>query len=225
MDDRFKDIEAIIQRATETLQTAKHGYEDLIGKNKNRKFSGLRNLIVFGRSVTWVLQNLRSVIKEEFEHWYEPEQEKMKNDPLMRYFVSARNELEKQGKLSVATSARIHSFSTGDIGKFGPPPPGAKSFFIGDQFAGTGWEVEMPGGTEEKYYVELPAEIGEVTQHFINFPEAEAPGLKGKSVEELCEIYLSRLEMLLDGAREQFLEQKTQKIRGKRLPPYPKVIK
>lgn len=225
MSENLRDIESIIRRAEETLQTAKHGYEDLIGENKNRRFSGLRNLIVFGRSVTWVLQNLRSVIKEEFDHWYEPEQEKMKNDPLMRYFVSARNELEKQGKLSVATSARIHSFSMGDIGKFGPPPPGAKSFFMGNQFGGSGWEVEMPDGTKEKYYVELPAEIGEIKQHFINFPEVEDPELKGKSVEEFCEIYLSRLEMLLDGARERFLEQPTQKIRGKRLPPHIRVIK
>lgn len=225
MSEKFKDIEAIIKRAEETLQTAKHGYDDLIDKNKNRRFSGLRNLIVFGRSVTWVLQNLRSVIKEEFDNWYIPEQEKMKNDPLMRYFVNARNELEKQGKLSVATSVSIHSFSPGDIGKFGSPPPGAKGFFIGDQFGGTGWEVEIPGGTKEKYYVELPADIGWVKQHFINFPKTEIPELKGKSMEELCEIYLTRLEMLLVSARERFLKQPAQKIKGKRLPPYLKVIK
>jgi len=225
MNEKIKDIEAIIRRAEETLQTAKCGYEDLIGKNKNRRFSGLRNLIVFGRSVTWVLQNLRSVIKDDFDNWYEPEQEKMKNDPLMRYFINARNELEKQGKLSVATSVRIHSFSTGDLGKFGQPPPGAKSFFIGDQFGGTGWEVEMYDGTREKYYIELPAEIGEVKQKLINFPEAESPELKGKSVEELCEIYLKRLEMLLDSAKERFLGKPTQKIGGKRLPTYLKIIK
>jgi hypothetical protein len=219
-----KDIELVIRRAEETLQTARHGYEDLIGTNKNRRFSGLRNLIVFGRSVTWVLQNLRSVNKNDFEDWYVPEQEKMKNDPLMRYFINARNEIEKQGRINVSTRAKIH-FSSGDIEKFGPPPPGAKGIFIADQFGGTGWEVEMPNGTKEKYYVELPAEIGEVKQQFINFPETADPELKGKSVEELCELYLNRLEMLLDSAREQFLEQPTQKIKGKRLPPYLRVIK
>ena len=225
MEDKLKDIGSIIRRAEETLQTAKHGYDDLIGKDKNHRFSGLRNLIVFGRSVTWVLQNLRSVIKEEFDSWYEPLQEKMRNDPLMRYFVSARNELEKHGKLRVSTSAMIRSFSSADILKFGPPPPGAKAFFIGDQLGGTGWEIEMPDGTMEKFYVELPSEIGEVKQHFMNFPEAEAPELKSKSVEELCDIYLSRLEMLLYGAREKFLGQTTQRVKGKRLPSYLKIIK
>jgi hypothetical protein len=224
MSDKLKEIEAVIRRAEETLQTAKHGYDDLIGQNKKRSFTGLRNLIVFGRSVTWVLQNLRSVIGEDFDHWYLPEQEKLKNDPIMRYFVKARNELEKQGKLNVVTRAKLH-FSTEDIRKLGPPPPRAKAFFIGDQFGGSGWEVELPDGSKEKYYVELPVGMGELRQRFSNFTESGAPELNGKSVEELCEIYLERLEMLLDGAIERFLGQKTQIIKGKRLPPYLRVIK
>jgi hypothetical protein len=172
---------------------------------RNRRMSGLRNLIVFGRSVTFVLQNLRSVIPEEFDVWYGPHQEALRNDPLMRYFVEARNELEKQGKLNVATSAFIRSFSSDDIKKFGRPPVGATSFFIGDQLGGTGWEVELAGGTKEKYYVELPVSIGEVKQHFANLPLAKAPELREATVEELCQRYLEKLAQIVALARQTFL--------------------
>jgi hypothetical protein len=219
MSNQLMNIKVILQRAEETLQTARYGFEDLIGSNRERMFSGLRNLIVFGRSVTLVLQNLRSVIKDDFDRWYEPEQEKMRNDLLMRYFKNARNELEKQGKLNVGTSVRIHSFSTEDIREFGPPPLGAVGFFIGDQFGGTGWEVQMPNGTKEKYYVELPREIAEIKLQFSNFPESESPELKGKSLEELCQMYLKRLEELLNAAKERFLEQPPKKDSFKRRPP------
>jgi hypothetical protein len=205
MDEKKKEIAAILRRAEEALQTARHGYSDLTGANRDRRFTGLRNLITFGRSVTWVLQNLRSVIRAEFDQWYEAKQKQMESDPLMRYFVKARNELEKLGKLSVSTVVNIHSFAPSlDLKKFGPPPPGAVGFFVGDQCGGTGWEVAMPDGTKEKYYVELPAEIGEVKQYFANFPETREPELDGKSVEELSDIYLARLEAILIEAREHF---------------------
>jgi len=205
MDDQKTQIDQILTRAEDALRTARHGFEDLTGKDKNRRFSGLRNLIVFGRSVTWILQNLRSSLDKDFDQWYGPEQEKMRNDPLMRYFVKARNEIDKQGKLNISTSVHISSFSTGDLGRFGPPPPGAGAFFIGDSLGGTGWEVKMPNGSSEKYYVELPSDIGEVTQHFHNLPEAQNPELKDKSVEQLCEEYLRRLDQLVGQARNRFV--------------------
>lgn len=187
--------------------------------------SGLRNLITFGRSVTFVLQNLRSVVREEFDAWYEPHQESLKNDPLMRYFVEARNELEKQGKLSVATSAHIHSFSTGDIAKFGRPPIGAKGFFIGDQLGGSGWEVELADGSKEKYYVELPSSIAEVKQYFSNLPEAMAPELKGATVEDLSKRYIDRLAALVLAARTHFLGAPTQPIANMQRPSHLRRVK
>jgi hypothetical protein len=220
-------IAEILRRAEETLKTARHGLDDLVNEDKSRRFTGLRNLIVFGRSFTWVLQNLRSAIPESFDEWYKPEQEKMVMDPLMRYFIDARNELEKQGKLSVATNATIHSFSPHtDMKKFGRPPVGATSFFIGDSLGGTGWEVELADGKSEKYYVALLDSIGEVTQHFVNFPEAKAPELAGKSVDVICTLYLERLDALLERARHNFLdEQPREKIGSKQLPSYLRVVK
>ena len=225
MTDKRADIEAVLQRVDDTLETARLGLSDLLDSSRSRRMSGLRNLIAFGRSVTFVLQNLRSVVPEEFDAWYEPHQQSLKDDPLMSYFVKARNELEKQGKLSVATSTHVHSFSTGDISKFGRPPIGAKAFFIGDLFGGSGWEVELADGSKEKYYVELPSSIAEVKQHFSNLPEAMAPELKGATVEDLSQRYIQRLTTLVSIARTHFLGTPTPPEVGRQRPPHLRRVK
>ncbi|QGX40552.1 hypothetical protein [Permianibacter aggregans] len=221
-----ESIQEVIRRAEEILQTAWHGYEDLVGNNKGRRFTGLRNLIVFGRSVSFVIQNLRTPVGDKrFDTWYEKKQGEMKSDPIMKYFVSVRNEILKEGKLGISTAAHIHHFSSEVMRKLGTPPPGANSFFIGDQFGGSGWEIEMPDGATEKYYVELPASVAEVKQQFIDLPVPEDDELKSKSVEELSKYYLEKVELLLDDARSEFLGEPAKKLAGKRLPPYIKVIK
>lgn len=201
-----QEIAAALQRVNDTLETAKQGLSDLLDPSRSRRVTGLRNLIAFGRSVTFVIQNLRSIKGLDFDSWYEPYQESMKGDPLMRYFVDARNELEKQGKLNVSTSVNLN-FSTSDLQKFGRPPLGAKSFFIGDHLGGSGWEVELADGRTEKYYVELPSSMGEVKQKFMNFPIAKAPELADHSVEELCSMYITKLEELVRLAKAHFLPE------------------
>jgi hypothetical protein len=204
MTHDIAQIRAILQRVDDTLKTAWHGFEDVVATDRNRRFTGIRNVIVFGRSVTFVLQNLKSHA-DGFEEWYQAEATALAADPLMRYFVEARNQIEKQGKLNVASSMHLRSFSTGDMSKFGPPPRGATSFFIGDQLGGTGWEIALGEGQTAKYYVQLPTSVGEVSQHFLDFPAAKAPELAGRSVDDLCELYLERLVALVQRARKEFL--------------------
>ncbi len=219
------EIPSIIVKAEEILQTARFGYDDLISGNRQRRFSAIRNLVVFGRSVTFVIQNLKTPVGEEkFNNWYSPLQEEMKSDVLMKYFVTLRNEILKQGKLPISTSVTANIL-TGDIAKFGTPPPGAKGFFIGDQTGGSGWEIELPDGTTEKYYVEIPQSIAKVQQHFSELPVPDDDHLKMKSIEDLCEYYLIKLESILDDARKTFLKVKTEKVGEKRLPPYIRVVK
>lgn len=219
------EIRAIIQKAEETLQTARFGYEDLTSGNRSRRFSGIRNLVVFGRSVTFVIQNLKTPVREEkFQEWYNPIQEKMKENVVMRYFVTLRNEILKQGKLPVGTSASLN-FSSSDFSKLGSPPPGASGFFIGDQAGGSGWEIELPDGSKEKYYVEIPESMAKVQQHFTELPVPEDDELRRKPIEELCAFYLEELEWVVEEARKEFLGKGAEKVGGCRLPPYMKVIK
>jgi hypothetical protein len=218
-------IKAIIQKAEETYQTAHFGYEDLTSGNRSRRFSGLRNLIVFGRSVTFVLQNLKTPIGEKkFSAWYTPLQEEMKSDVLMKYFVTLRNEILKEGKLPVSTSMTA-SFSSSDMSKLGAPPPGANGFFMGDQTGGSGWVIELADGTEEHYYVNIPESMAKIRQHFSELPVPDDDELKQKPIEELCKYYLDKLETLIDSAKKEFLSEETQKVGNIRLPSYMRVIK
>lgn len=220
------EIEQIIRKAEDTYQTAQFGYEDLVRPDRKRRFSGLRNLVVFGRSVTFVLQNLKTPIGEDtFNKWYFPHQEKMKNDILMKYFVTLRNEILKQGKLPLSVSAELN-FNTSDLQKkLGTPPPGAVGYFIGDQTGGSGWEIELPDGSKIPYYVGIPEDMAKVTQHFSELPVPNDDRLKKEPIENLCLRYLSELEKLIDSARQEFLGAKAQKVGGRRLPPYLNVVK
>lgn len=66
----------------------------------------LNACIQTGRTVTFVLQKEHSK-SERFGSWYEPWREQMRADPLMRWLVNARNQIEKQGDLETSSRAII----------------------------------------------------------------------------------------------------------------------
>jgi len=196
----------VLKRCQETLSTARFGLED-IKRTPERRLAGLRNLMVFGRAVTNIFQNLRS-IESNFDDWYTPLRKEIERDPLMRYFYTLRSEILKQGSLSVGTYAYIRSFQyPQDLKKLGPPPPNAKSFFIGDQLGGSGWEVVVENGSVEMYYVDLPGDIGQAGLHLPEAPEEHlGQKLKNKDVGYLGELYLRYLEKLIQNAKQVFLK-------------------
>jgi hypothetical protein len=168
-------------------------------------------LAVWGRSVTFVLQNLRSAVREEvFDEWYAPYQQEMREDDLMRYFKELRNEVEKQGTLGgVGVAVDITSLSSADLQTLTQHrPPGARGFFIGDQHGGSGWEVELPDGTIENYYVTLTDELNARIQarFFAQDPSTEHRGeqLTDTSVEALADHYVTYLGRLVDAAKQRF---------------------
>ena len=124
---------------------------------------------MFGRAVTNVLQNLRSV-DDRFDAWYQPFRKEMESDPLMRYLYTLRSQILKEGALPTGMTICIRELQLPrDMARFGPPPPGAKGLFIGDSTGGSGWNVELPAGRIEKYYAEMPGDIGAV---WVRLPEA-----------------------------------------------------
>src|SRR5690242_9000890 len=98
----------ILQRARDTLRTAQLGLQDVAAGGPERRLGGLRNLVVFGRAVTNVLQNLRST-EPRFDEWYAKYVVEMKEDPLLRYFYVLRSEILKEGKLPTGSSTYIRS--------------------------------------------------------------------------------------------------------------------
>lgn len=200
-----KSKKDIFMRVEETLQTAKLGLEDLIQGPPERKLAGLRNLIVFGRALTNVLQNLRS-IESNFDKWYARYREEMKSDPLMRYFYILRSEILKEGKLEFFARTHIKQLRIPeDIHRLGPPPPNAKGFFFGDKLGGSGWEIQLPDGSIEKLYVQLPYDIGTISLQFPNPPEVHLNNkIEDNSIEALSQMYINYLSRLVSLVKKEF---------------------
>ncbi|MDF3115819.1 hypothetical protein KPA94_20545 [Burkholderia semiarida] len=199
------DIGVVLKQTEDTLVTARYGYSDLIGDDQARRMVGLRNFVVFGRSVSYALQNLRGVVgKTEFDEWYLPKQEAMSKDPVCKHMNSVRNEILKEGKLGVAGFGHLKSFSTDDLARF-PKPGGAEAFFMFDATGGSGWTVRLPDGSTEPYYVELPGDIGSWKQYFVGFDDKKFGEVGVRSVEEVAKHYLDILEGLVADAKRHFL--------------------
>jgi hypothetical protein len=198
----------ILKRAEDTLDTAKLGLRLLTGEAPENRFPGLRNVVVFGRAVTNVLQNLRS-IEPGFNDWYECHKAEMKTDDLMRYFYSLRSEILKKGILNVSTQFHIHSLRLPeDMARFGPPPANARGFFIGDNLGGSGWEVELPDGSTEKYYVQFPREMVSTSFHFPDSPTSHfGRELRESRIEVLSKMYIDYLQQLIQSAKQRFISR------------------
>jgi len=158
----------IIQDAFDTLFTARLGLKQMLGADPKARMAGLRNVVVFGRATTNVLQNLRAT-EPDFDSWYQPHVEAMKSDALLKYFYELRSRILKEGTLGTSSSLRI-SGNPHELMRRFEPPPGATSFFICDTIGGTGWEVQNGDGSVEKYYVDVPSDVPgvklEVKMHF-----------------------------------------------------------
>ena len=195
-----RDVADVLGKARELLDTASLGVDMTSGDPRNRRV-GLQNVATFGRSVTFVLQNLRSVVDTEaFDEWYQPQVALMKANAVCVYFKDLRTEILKQGTPRSSQVATI-DFMTPErqARMMANPPPGAKSFFIGDNVGGNGWLVDMPDGTESKFYVDLPDDLGiTVTWHLPNHPMPDIP------IDELCRQYVEILTAIMVSAEHHF---------------------
>ncbi len=197
-----KTTPEILQRALETLHTAQLGLTGLQSPDPRVRIAGVRNVIVFGRAVTNVLQNLRST-EDSFEDWYKPQVAAMESQPLMKYLYKVCTEILKEGSVPVASGVLLNGNPMELLRKF-KAPRGAKSFFIGDRIGGSGWEVETDAGVVEKFYVELPSDLpGFKADVTVYFPEAPAE-LARMPIEAVCQQYIERLTAIVNKAHARF---------------------
>lgn len=204
--ERRTSIDDILRRTSSTLANAKQGLDDFLSGDPTRRKSGLHNLVVFGRSVTWVLQNLSTPLGSAFQHWYQPHQDEMRSDSLMRFMVKTRNEIAKEGKGELgASSVYIGYFDSSMIQRYAPPI-GASDFFVGDELGGSGWIVEMPDGSTQRFYVQLPNEVGFL---YRAYPEGAPTVHLGRPIADpswqtLAVLYYRYLEKLVAEAKREF---------------------
>lgn len=198
-----RTTEIILKEAEDTLYTARLGLDLLNGKDPKPRIAGLRNLVVFGRAVTNVLQNLRSTVGEPFDEWYQPKVKEMSNDQVLKYFYKLRSQILKQGSVNTSVSMSLSGNPMALMHKY-QAPSGAKIFFMGDNLGGCGWEVEVDDGVIEKYYVDVPDNIEglkmNINIHLLDAPEK----LKEHNIQELSEHYLAYLGKLVTEAKRIF---------------------
>ncbi|MET4149906.1 hypothetical protein [Bradyrhizobium sp. RT7b] len=189
------DVKEVFDAIDAKLKIARRGAAEM--KNPSTFQAGLWNAALFGRSVTFTLQNLRGKV-DGFDAWYEKKQEEMRADTVMSYFVEARNMIEKSVAEPTWASASLNANIADLFKAAGPPPPGAKTLFVGDQFGGSGWQIQLPDGSTEKYYVDFPK--GMVKTSVLLGPKAP----KGGDAHYLVNEYLTKLEALTAEARAKF---------------------
>ncbi|WP_135826276.1 hypothetical protein [Halorussus ruber] len=192
------ETEEILDNARTTLQTAYRGYKQFQQGEGQTKLIGLRNAVVFGRSVTFVLQKLRGIYGRDFDEWYAWREKVFREDEVCRRISEMRNEILKEGEASVSNYAKI-SATGQEIRSIAPPE--AKSIFIGDQYGGSGYTIETRDGEEKKFYVKIPDGIEIETGLLI--PELDSPG----DAEDDIRYYIKLMAETVSDARTEFGNQ------------------
>lgn len=200
---------AILQRCRQTLRLARMGAQAVESGSAEEVDAGLCNVMVWGRAVTNVLQNLRST-EQSYDEWYKPIVDEMRADPLLRFCYEWRTPILKEGRHPSVMNAGAHirHLNSAEIMRRFPPPAGVnvKGFFVGDPQGGSGWLIVLPNGTEEKYYVCLPADMGMVSVVMSDAPMIHlGQPISDRSPTTYCRVYLDYFERLIDAAEKRFL--------------------
>ncbi|MCD9854624.1 hypothetical protein LUD75_07890 [Epilithonimonas sp. JDS] len=202
----MKTVKSVLENAENTLYTAELGlkmYQD--SSSSKDKMAGLRNLIVFGRAVTNVLQNLKNLVVN-FEGWYNPKVEEMGKDAILKHFYQMRSEVLKEGDIKFASSVQFNNFNSMEFEKKieSIRPPNAKSFFIGDELGGSGWNIENEDGTIEKFYININEHLDVELNYKIELYNNKLD-LPTKDIPEAGIYYIEYLKNLLNEAKNTFL--------------------
>lgn len=202
-----RTIQDILVDTRDALNLAQRGLEELLSEDGRQRAAGVRNIVVWGRILTTTLQNLRTLIRKEFDEWYEPYRQTMTADSEFQYLYNLRNQVVKEGNLGVIGSqTHIEYLDSDDITRLtANPPPGAKGFFIGDTWGGSGWQITLPDGSIEKYYVRLPEDIAVTTGlRFLEPTTTKRVEPPDDTIENVCQRYVTFLEQLVDAAEKWF---------------------
>ncbi|GKQ50822.1 glutamine--tRNA ligase/YqeY domain fusion protein [Bradyrhizobium sp. Ce-3] len=187
-----------IRAAEERLRIARMGLKDMDEPERAR--AGLYNAVVFGRMVTFALQNMRNHVAG-FDDWYARISAELKADELMVYMSNLRTEIEKTAKQHAGGYVKIGSLDLSKVATLPNRPPTARAFFMGDETGGSGWEVVLADGKVEKFYVDLP-DSWDVRSGLV-LPSAPSQ-FQRTDARVLVERYLDKVAEIVERAKTQF---------------------
>ncbi len=138
MKKRLQDAEAL-------LALVEAGLKQVTGGPPERRVPGVRNVLVFGSLYTTLMEAVASQ-DPLFASWLDVQKAPEAVETLRRLMLKPPKVRRDYTSVQLASAGK----------EFGPRPAGARAFFSGDRLGGTGWEIQLPGGHIEKYYVALP---------------------------------------------------------------------
>lgn len=186
------------------LQAAYSGYQQFQNGDGQSRILGLYHVVTFGRSVTFVLQNL-SGKADGFDEWYEEKREVLENDPVCSHMCDLRNRIVKEGNAGVSNYTEVGHINTADLSR--KAPAWADGIFIGDQFGGSGFTIEQEDGSEMKFYYDFPNEDFETGLYFEGLKDSlDETEFPSSNAEEDLHYYLKVLAELVSEARTEFVE-------------------
>jgi hypothetical protein len=164
-----------------------------------RRDLGLWTVVVFGRSVTFAIQNLRTDYRDAFNEWYRPYVKEMASDPLMQYFSTLRNQLLKDAPPPIVRSVgRDMSAECLRVWKAVSDLTPEHVTLSMDGVYGPYWTVHNPDGTIEQISAGVwPNEIQDHCLTVTHLPNPPATHLgvpiEDRSMQELCRLYVAYL--------------------------------
>lgn len=207
-----RDKARIFANTREMLAMAEGGLTDFVSGDPRRRRPGLMNLFTYGRSVTMTMQTMRNT-DARFNAWWTPLQTKMAQDPLMKFFNQTRTDILHEGELSTANYTAIGMRGPVDLGAIirdmrRYAPPNTISTFLGDQTGGNGWEVQMPDGSIEKVYFQLPEGVDIESGLQFADPPTQHYGvpITDTSIGNLGRVYLRTLANMVEEFIERFAD-------------------
>ncbi|HUP60547.1 MAG TPA: hypothetical protein VNA69_09040 [Thermoanaerobaculia bacterium] len=173
MKKRLQDAEAL-------LALVEAGLKQVTGATPERRVPGMRNILVFGSLYTTLMEAIAS--KDPlFASWLDVQKPPDGVETLRRLMLRPPKTRRDYTSVQLASAGKA----------FGPRPAGARVFFSSDRLGGTGWEIEIPGGHVEKYYVALPDAL----------PSGHSFDDTGTNVESLARRYVMHLREIMKHAK------------------------
>jgi len=190
------NVDLMLRRAEQGLLMARMGNYNL----------GMYDVVIHGRSVTFVLQKLKSM-EPEFEAWYASYQKEMRNDEMLKFFHDLRNKMNKEGISPVHIE---HSFMQQDVEKLvshsRKRPPNTIKVVIGSNESY--YEVRKDDGSIEKVPINDRMPI-RFTQKFQNAPTTHlGESIEGETAFQMAERYVKYLRNVVSEAHRRFDKMK-----------------
>lgn len=168
-----------------------------------RRWLGLWGAVVWGCSVTFILQNLRSFERVAFDRWYAPWLLQMKQRTEFKYLDNLRTQLQKEGiEPAIGTGLHIEHLAMDDLKPVTKdPPPFAESFFVGDRLGGSGWNIVYPDGSTDQFYVALPTSVRMTSEIVFAEPTSAGNAPPPMPIPVLIAAWIDFLETMVRSAR------------------------